>query len=139
MAKVRLTTDDQQDWIVSGERQLDDEERGKLRQGELTSRYRVREPGGAESPQLVELTYEPGAEIQTHCHDEDEIIYVLSGAMVIGARTVGAGACLTVPGGTFYGFRAGPQGLKILNFRSRPDSTFHLPPAKADKATGEQA
>jgi hypothetical protein len=33
-----------------------------------------------------------------------------------------------VPGGVFYGFRAGPEGLQILNFRARPDSSFHLPP-----------
>jgi quercetin dioxygenase-like cupin family protein len=135
MAKVRLTTADQQDWIVSGERQLDDEERGKLKQGELTSSYRIREPGDASSPQLVELRYEPGAEIQTHCHDEDEIIYVLSGAMRIGARTVGPGACLTVPGGVFYGFQAGPEGLEILNFRARPDGSFHLPSQGARSAT----
>ena len=128
MAKVRLTTGDQQEWIVSGERQLDAEERGKLRQGELTSRYRIREPGDASAPQLVELRYEPGAEIRTHCHDEDEIIYVLAGEMRIGARSVGPGACLTVPGGTFYGFHAGPEGLHILNFRARPDGSFHLPP-----------
>jgi quercetin dioxygenase-like cupin family protein len=134
MAKVRLTAEDQQDWIVSGERRLDDAERGKLKQGELTSRYRIREPGDAASPQLVELTYEPGAEIQTHCHDEDEIIYVLAGTMVIGARTVGPGACLTVPGGVFYGFRAGPEGLHILNFRARPDGSFHLPPEKQGAA-----
>jgi quercetin dioxygenase-like cupin family protein len=132
MAKVRLTTADQQDWIVSGERKLDDAERSKLKQGELTSSYRIREPGDASSPQLVELRYEPGAEIQTHCHDEDEIIYVLSGAMVIGARTVGPGACLTVPGGVFYGFQAGPEGLAILNFRARPDGSFHLPPKQQD-------
>jgi quercetin dioxygenase-like cupin family protein len=131
MAKVRLITEDKLDWIVSGERQLDDEERGKLRQGELTSRYRIREAGDGQSPQLVELAYEPGAEIQTHCHDEDEIIYILSGAMVIGARTVGPGASLTIPGSTFYGFRAGPEGLTILNFRPRSDTTFHLPPARA--------
>lgn len=135
MGKVRLTTGDQQEWIISGERQLEDEDRGKLKQGELTSSYRIREPGDAVSPQLVELTYQPGAEIQTHCHDEDEIIYVLSGAMVIGARTVGPGACLTVPGKTLYGFHAGPEGLHVLNFRARPDSSFHLPPEKQAEAT----
>jgi quercetin dioxygenase-like cupin family protein len=129
MAKVRLTTGEEQDWIVSGERQRDAAERARMTQGELTSSYRIREPGGPASPQLVELRYQPDAEIQTHCHDEDEIIYVLSGAMVIGARTVGPGACLTVPGGVFYGFRAGPEGLAILNFRARPDGSFHLPPA----------
>ena len=74
---------------MTGERQLDDAERGKLRQGELTSAFRIREPGSDHNPQLVELRYEPDAEIRTHSHDEDEIIYVLDGAMRIGARTVG--------------------------------------------------
>lgn len=112
MARVRLTTEDQQEWIVSGERDLDEEERGKLRHGELTSAYRLREPGDADSPQLVELRYEPDAEIRVHSHDEDEIIYVLSGEMRINNRKLGPGATLTVPGGVFYGFRAGPEGLR---------------------------
>jgi len=129
MAKVRLTTHDQQDWIVSGERDLDHAERAKLRQGELTSAYRMREPGDADSPQLVELRYEPDAEIRVHSHDEDEIVYVLSGEMRINNRVVGPGATLTVPGGVFYGFRAGPMGLTILNFRPRPDASFNLPPS----------
>jgi len=128
MAKVRLTTEEQQPWIVSGERSISDEERGKLRRGELTSSFRMREPGSASSPQLVELRYEPDAEIRLHSHDEDEIIYVLEGAMRINNRTVGPGACLTIPGGVFYGFHAGPEGLKILNFRPREDTTFNLPP-----------
>ena len=128
MARVRLTTENQQPWIVSGERDLDETERGKLRQGELTSAYRLREPGDGESPQLVELRYEPDAEIRIHSHDEDEIIYVLSGEMRINNRVVGPGATLTVPGGVFYGFNAGPKGLRILNFRPRIDSSFNLPP-----------
>jgi quercetin dioxygenase-like cupin family protein len=128
MARVRLTTEDQQPWVVSGERPISADERGKLRQGELTSSFRIREPGSDRNPQLVELRYRPDAEIRLHSHDEDEIIYVLDGAMRINNRTVGPGACLTIPGGVFYGFRAGPDGLRILNFRGREDSTFHLPP-----------
>jgi quercetin dioxygenase-like cupin family protein len=131
MARVRLTTEDQQPWIVSGDRRLSDEERGKLREGELRSEFRIREPGSAEHPQLVELRYAPDSEISLHAHDEDEILYVLEGEMRINNRSVGPGACLTIPGGVFYGFRAGPQGLKILNFRPREDGTFHLPPARA--------
>jgi quercetin dioxygenase-like cupin family protein len=130
MARVRLTTEDQQPWVVSGERSISDEERGKLRQGELQSAFRIREPGGDHNPQLVELRYEPNSEIRLHSHDEDEIIYVLSGAMRINNRSVGAGACLTIPGGVFYGFHAGPEGLTILNFRPREDSTFNLPVEK---------
>ena len=134
MARVRLTTEEQQPWIVSGERTISDEERSKLRHGELTSSYRMREPGSATSPQLVELSYEPDAEIRLHSHDEDEIIYVADGAMRINNRTLGPGACLTIPGGVIYGFRAGPEGLRILNFRPREDNSFNLPPnrQKAD-------
>jgi len=130
VARVRLTTEDQQDWIVSGESDHDEEMRAKLRQGELTSAYRMREPGGTDFPQLVELRYEPDAEIRLHSHDEAEIIYVAEGEMRINNRVVGPGACLTIPGGVFYGFHAGPNGLRILNFRPRQDSTFNLPPDK---------
>jgi quercetin dioxygenase-like cupin family protein len=128
MARVRLTTEEQQPWVVSGERSISEEERGKLRHGELTSSFRVREPGSDHNPQLVELRYQPGAEIRLHSHDEDEIIYVLTGEMRINNRVVGPGATLTVPGGVFYGFHAGEQGLTILNFRPRPDASFNLPP-----------
>jgi quercetin dioxygenase-like cupin family protein len=134
MAKVRLTTEEQQPWVVSGERSLSQDERGKLRQGELTSAFRIREPGSDHNPQLVELRYEPDSEIRLHAHDEDEIIYVLEGAMRINNRMLGRGACLTIPGGVFYGFHAGPQGLRILNFRPREDSSFHLPPSHQEKA-----
>ena len=130
MAKVRLTTEDQQAWIVSGQRDISGEERGKLRQGELTSEFRQREPGSEERPQLVELRYQPNAEIRLHAHDQDEIIYVLDGAMRINNRVVGPGSTLTIPGGVFYGFHAGPDGLRILNFRPRTDTTFNLPPER---------
>lgn len=135
MARVRLTTEDQQEWVVSGKRDLSDDERGKLRDGELRSEFRIREPGNADHPQLVELRYAPDSEISIHSHDEDEIIYVLEGEMRINNRAIGPGACLTIPGKTFYGFRAGPLGLKILNFRPREDSTFNLPPAKPTRET----
>ena len=134
MPKVRVTANDEQPWTVSGDRPIDDDERAKLRQGELTSAFRIREPGSEGAPQLVELRYEPGAEIRTHAHDEDEIIYVLDGAMRVGARTLGPGACLTIAGGVFYGFHAGDEGLRILNFRARADASFHLPPTRAEGA-----
>ncbi|MCB2060029.1 MAG: cupin domain-containing protein [Novosphingobium sp.] len=133
MARVRLTTEEQQPWIVSGERNISEEERNKLRRGELTSEYRMREPGGDDFPQLVELRYQPDSEIRLHSHDEDEIIYVLEGAMRINNRIVGPGACLTIPGGVFYGFHAGPEGLRILNFRPRNDTTFNLPQGAANE------
>ncbi len=129
MTKVHLTTADQCPWVVSGQRNLSDTERADLRQGELTSEYKVREGGSGGMPQLVELRYQPGAEIQVHSHDEDEIMYILEGSMRINNRTVGPGGCLYIAGGTFYGFHAGADGLHILNFRPRADTTFKLPAA----------
>ena len=127
MVKVRLTTSEQCQWVVSGGRNLTEEERAKLRRDELTSEFKIREIGSDQTPQLVELRYQPDVEIRLHSHDEDEIIYVLGGSMRVNSRSVGPGACLYIAGGTFYGFRAGPEGLHILNFRPRQDTTFNLP------------
>ena len=92
------------------------------------------EQASATRPQLAEQRYDTDAEIPLHSHAEDEIIYVADGARRINTRTLGPGACLTIPGGVIYGFRAGPEGLRILNFRPREDNSFNLPPngQKAD-------
>ena len=138
MVKVRLTTSEQCEWVVSGQRGITEEERAKLRKGELTSEFKVREPGSEQTPQLVELRYQPNAEIRVHSHDEDEIIYILEGSMRVNNRMVGPGACLYIAGRTFYGFHAGPEGLHILNFRPRQDTTFNLPPNAEHDASSSQ-
>jgi quercetin dioxygenase-like cupin family protein len=127
MAKVRLTTSEQCPWMTMSNAPPTDETRAKLDAGELSSEFKVREAGSEATPQLVELRYQPNAEIRLHAHDEDEIIYVLEGAMLLNSRVVGPGACLYIAGHTFYGFHAGPDGLHILNFRPRNDTTYHLP------------
>ncbi len=47
--------------------------------------------------------------------------------MQIGNRKIGPGATITIGGGVFYGFKAGPEGVHFLNFRAQIDSSFHLP------------
>jgi quercetin dioxygenase-like cupin family protein len=136
MAKVRLIMSDQLAWSQPArDRQLDDDMRSRLGEGELSTEYKIREAGTDHSPQLVEIRYEPHCEIKLHSHDEDEIMYILGGTMLLGNRTVGAGTSLFIAGSTFYGFSAGPDGLHILNFRPRADTTFNLPPEKAEPAT----
>jgi len=131
MAKVKLLTSDQIPWSRPMEdERVSEEQRGKLKRGERSTEFRMREAGTADSLQLVEIRYQPDSEIQLHSHDADEIIYILEGSMKIGNRTVGPGASLFIAGGTFYGFRAGPDGLHILNFRPRSDPSFNLPPGK---------
>ena len=127
MAKVRITTPEQQPWQVSGLAAETEAPGAIMPDGGPARAYKVREAGTETAPQLVELRMRPDEEIQLHCHDEDEIMYVLSGQMRIGSRTVGPGACIYIAGGVFYGFKAGPEGVHFLNFRRGIDNSFHLP------------
>ncbi len=127
MAKVRITTADQQLWQRSPGRAGSELSDLAMPDGGPASAYKIREPGSASDPQLVELRFHPGEVVELHSHDEAEIMYVLSGAMVLGNRTVGPGACIYIDGGVFYGFTAGPEGVHFLNFRAHIDNSFHLP------------
>jgi mannose-6-phosphate isomerase-like protein (cupin superfamily) len=129
MAKVRITTPQQQDWQLSGERARDPAASRLMADGGPASAYKIREPGSESAPQLVELRYHAYEVIELHCHDQDEILYILEGAMQVGGRTLGPGATLSIAGGVFYTFEAGPEGLHLLNFRPRIDTSFHLPDA----------
>lgn len=126
MVKVRIRTPDQTEWLTSG---LRDSEAGraKMPDGGPASAYKIREPGTDTDPQLVEVRFHPHEEVELHCHDEAEIMYVLSGSMQLGNRTVGPGTSVYIEGGVFYGFTAGPEGVHFLNFRSHIDNSFHLP------------
>ncbi|MBX3705366.1 MAG: hypothetical protein KF911_01945 [Pseudomonadales bacterium] len=59
-----------------------------------------------------------GFEVPRHYHTEDEIIFVVSGSMLLGRRQLTPGAALAIDEGTIYRFRAGPDGLGFLNFRT---------------------
>jgi redox-sensitive bicupin YhaK (pirin superfamily) len=74
--------------------------------------------------QLFEIRLEPGLEVTTHAHADDEIVYVVEGELHFGRRVCGAGSSFFIPGKTLYGFRAGPQGCRYLNFRAQADSTY---------------
>lgn len=89
-----------------------------------TQELRMYFPGGPDDLQLFEVRVQPGGRTQAHAHVESEIIYVLSGDIEFGGRSFPAGSAINVPGNTLYSFRAGPDGLRFLNFRGRRDFTF---------------
>ena len=123
MARVHIT-EETAPWMSAREA-LANAPPGHFTEGEISAHYRMRELGSDAQPQLMEMRYEPHAEIQIHAHDEDEIVYILAGEMHLGGRTLGPGSTLAIAGGTFYGFKAGDRGLQFLNFRPRQDTTFH--------------
>jgi quercetin dioxygenase-like cupin family protein len=105
-----------------------DQEHGRLsgvsEHEQLTQEVRMYLPGGPDELQLFEVRVAPNGRGAPHAHIEDEIMFVLDGELEFGRRTYGAGSAVSIPGGTLYSFRAGPQGARFLNFRPRADLTY---------------
>ncbi len=53
-----------------------------------------------------------------HSHTEDEIIFVTDGQIRLGSRLHGPGTALAIAANTLYGFTAGPEGMRFVNFRA---------------------
>lgn len=53
-----------------------------------------------------------------HSHTEDEIIFVTDGQIRLGSQLHGPGTALAIAANTLYGFTAGAEGLRFVNFRA---------------------
>jgi hypothetical protein len=74
-------------------------------------------PTDHRAPSLVSTRYAPNAAVGLHCHDAAQIILVVEGELRQGNRVVKEGQGYYTPAGSFYGFTAGPQGVRTLEFR----------------------
>ena len=52
-----------------------------------------------------------------HSHGNDELLYIIDGAMPSGGVTYGPGTVAFVEKGTVYSFRTGPNGVRFLNIQ----------------------
>jgi mannose-6-phosphate isomerase-like protein (cupin superfamily) len=66
---------------------------------------------------LVYAWFAPDFQLLSHSHDSDCMYYVISGSIIIGAREIGAGEGFFVPADRPYQYRAGGQGVQVLEFR----------------------
>jgi quercetin dioxygenase-like cupin family protein len=96
----------------------------KMSQAERDGDVRIIHPGIGGGLQLFEARIDPDLEVSLHAHAKDEIIYILEGELLIGRKRLGPGASVFVGGNTLYGFRAGPEGVRFLNFRGESNTTF---------------
>jgi hypothetical protein len=55
--------------------------------------------------------------IPRHIHGEDCLYFVISGHAVMGSKRLGAGDGFFVPAHTSYAYRAGEEGVEVLEFR----------------------
>jgi len=82
-------------------------------------------PGAEGELQLFEVNLSPGVTAESHAHEQSEIIYVLEGQLRFGATVLNPGDSVQIEGMTLYGFEAGPEGVRFINFRPRQDLTFY--------------
>ena len=82
---------------------------------------------GPEAFSLVSLDFPPGAILPRHSHSADCLYYIVSGGIVLGKRELGPGDGFFVPTEHPYGYRAGAEGVLLLEFRHSTafDTKFH--------------
>lgn len=132
MARVRLHDADDADWRVIADWTPADI-KSQISELELASSIREHERGASGTLQLLEVKFLPHTLVDVHAHDEEEIMYVVDGVMLVGERILKPGSSIYIHGSTLYSFRAGPDGLRVLNFRPRNNSTYVSAAAFADR------
>jgi len=72
---------------------------------------------GDDGMSLVWSWFGPDYALPRHSHSADCLYYVVRGEARLGNRVVGAGSGFFVPADAPYAYRAGPEGIEILEFR----------------------
>jgi mannose-6-phosphate isomerase-like protein (cupin superfamily) len=70
---------------------------------------------------LLHVWFKSNAPVIRHHHNDDCMYYVISGEAVMGSRRLRAGDSFFVPGGVDYQYRAGPDGVEVLEIRHRSE------------------
>ena len=73
---------------------------------------------------LVHIWYKSGFLLPQHRHDADCVYYVIAGEIHAGNAVVGQGDGLYIPKDHDYTYRAGPEGVELLEFRNA--ATFNI-------------
>jgi quercetin dioxygenase-like cupin family protein len=69
---------------------------------------------------LLCVRYAAGAEIPRHRHDVAQVVLVLDGEVWQGNRRFGPGMGYFTPAGSAYAIKAGPEGVRLVEFRHSP-------------------
>jgi quercetin dioxygenase-like cupin family protein len=80
----------------------------------LTVPFRQEGSGGFS---LVTVEFGPGFLLPRHSHSSDCLYYIVEGQIVMGKRELGPGDGFFLPADQAYAYRAGPDGVKLLEFR----------------------
>ena len=87
---------------------------------------------------LLYLFFKPNFPLFRHRHESDCLYVVLSGAVLMGSRTLRAGDCFFVPALAPYSYTAGPEGVEVLEIRHNVDGFTVMfasnPPSRLEEA-----
>ena len=87
----------------------------------LTVPFQQQGPGGFS---LVSIYFAPGFLLPRHSHSSDCLYYIVEGQIVMGRRKLGPGDGFFLPAEQPYAYHAGPEGVKVLEFRH--ESSFDM-------------
>lgn len=73
---------------------------------------------------LMHAWFKKDYPLPLHSHSADCLYYVVSGSARLGTEELSAGDSFFVPANTPYTYRAGPDGVEVLEFRHTLDIDF---------------
>lgn len=66
---------------------------------------------------LVHVWFKKNYPLIRHTHDADCLYYIIAGSLDLGTETLGPRDGFFIPAGTPYTYRAGDEGVELLEFR----------------------
>jgi quercetin dioxygenase-like cupin family protein len=88
---------------------------------------------GDEGFSLVKAWFGPHYVLPRHTHDGDCLYYVVEGSIVMGSQVLEAGDGFFVPSGAPYAYEAGPDGVVVLEFRTRTSFGMNIPGGQVER------
>ena len=100
--------------------------------------YQSGSPGGSQATWFTDSTCDgcgvalfrverdtPNNRGRSHSHSADEILFVVHGAITLGAHQVAAGEAVFIPADTRYAITCGPTKHAFLNYRARASTQLY--------------
>ena len=82
---------------------------------------------------LVKAWFGPHYVLPRHAHDGDCLYFVMEGSLIMGSQTLEAGDGFFVPSDAPYAYEAGPEGVVVLEFRTRTSFGMNIPGGQVDR------
>lgn len=82
---------------------------------------------------LVRAWFAPHYVLPRHSHDGDCLYLVVEGSLTMGAQTLVAGDGFFVPSDAPYAYEAGPEGVSVVEFRTRTSFGMKIPGGQVER------